>query len=829
MSKVITKADLIKSVNGEITKVYPNTLADNVKFDVNSAESVKDKIKTLETSTTNISNRVTNIIATSATDSNISVQEILDARTSSSGTEYASLGDAIRNQINDITEEIKRKHARGPNIKYKIETKIGSAIGSNGKYHDTNPDGEDNTRACSPSFYPTYGAKSIHIIIESGYKIYIVQYKDKSESGTRYGGFIEEDTYFRLDSSTNYIRVISRKIDDSDMQVTPEINIIINADIDYVTPQMYKYTDDNDDDNNISWDEAFELAMETGKIIFIPEGIYQLEGSIDIDKDGVCMIGAGYNSVIRPPRCFNEFTKANRDDFNEFKNADRTMESDAFKYTYAIKVGPVTGVRLSNFRIQAQYEEEDPIERDLDENGNDIGPIINVKGTRGCGIITTKAPIASRNYFNNLWIEGCLIGIVQRAIGSIFSNITIQGLLEHSDFMRKWKNWYKNDEVGKEPVKYNTLWQHVGVITTGTDSYWSDCAILWNDIGLYCYSGGYFSNVKALANRYNCIIGQKNNSYGNELVTNDDGNTIGAKTCLSVKMSNCYFQEAKCSNLLIYNAMSCSIEANIEAAGDTYYPARLKCKDFDKDDVARLPISNIYIDSMSCCDLNITTKLGSSGGYERYLIYCAASRAGFNTIKCCVTGPSAPLGHRFDMFGGRIFGLLASDVYINNVNMRDMGLFDETYVNSPNIIDSNRITIKPYISYINGEPKKSSIKVSLSDAQIDDTIAFRLGECSKFGGRFIFSSEQLLSGLTMSVLVGKIINNQVYIIDGQSALFTTGISNTIFTTQTQVHFGRDMTDIADYALCLKITNLPEINFGENIEFTISDFTYGLIK
>ena len=49
MSKIITKADLIKSVNGEITKVYPNTLADNVKFDINSAESVKDKIKNLET------------------------------------------------------------------------------------------------------------------------------------------------------------------------------------------------------------------------------------------------------------------------------------------------------------------------------------------------------------------------------------------------------------------------------------------------------------------------------------------------------------------------------------------------------------------------------------------------------------------------------------------------------------------------------------------------------------------------------------------------------------------------------------------------------------
>ena len=378
MSKVITKADLIKSVNGEITKVYPNTLADNVKFDINSVESVKDKIKTLETSNANISNRVANIIATSATDSNINVQEILDARISSSGTEYACLGDAIRNQINDITDEIKRKHEKGPNIRYKIITKIGSVINSNGKYYDTNPGGEDNTRACSSSFYPTYGAKSIRVIIESGYKVYIVQYQNKSESGTRHGGFIKENAYFRLDSSTNYIRVISRKIDDSDMQVTPEINIIINTDIDYVTPQMYKYT--YDDDNSVSWDEAFELAMETGKIIFIPEGIYQLEGSIDIDKDGVCMIGAGYNSVIRPARCFNEFTEANRGEFNELKNADRTMESDAFKYTYAIKVGPVTGVRLSNFRIQAQYEEEDPIERDLDENGNDIGPIINVKG-----------------------------------------------------------------------------------------------------------------------------------------------------------------------------------------------------------------------------------------------------------------------------------------------------------------------------------------------------------------------------------------------------------------------------------------------------------------
>ena len=824
MSKIITKADLIKSVNGEITKVYPNTLADNVKFDINSAESVKDKIKTLETSTTNISNRVTNIIATSATDSNINVQEILDARISSSGTEYASLGDAIRNQINDITDEIKRKHARGPNIRYKIETKIGSAINDNGKYYDTNPDGEDNTRACSSSFYPTYGAKSIHVIIESGYKIYIVQYQDKSESGTRYGEFIEEDTYFRLDSSTNYIRVISRKIDNSDMQITPEINVIINADIDYVTPQMYKYTNDN-----ISWDEAFELAMETGKIIFIPEGIYQLEGSIDIDKDGVCMIGAGYNTIICPPRCFNNYTLANTLYGNSNGNAERTIQSDAFKYTYAINVGPVTGVRLSNFRIRAQYEEIS-IERDHDEDGNDIGPMINVKGTIGCGIITTKANIASRNYFNNLWIEGCLIGISQRATGSIFSDIIIQGLLEYSDFTRKWKNWYNNDEIGTEPLKYNTQWQYVGVISAGTDTYWNNCNILWNDIGLYCYSGEYFTNIKVLENRYNCIIGQKNNSYGNELVTNNEGNIIGDNTCFGVKMSNCYFQEAKCSNLLIYNAINCNIEASIEGAGNTYYPERLNCRNFDKDDIITLPITNIYINSMSYCTLNITTKLGNNKGYERYLLYCASNNIhGFNTIKCCVSGPNSPLNHRFDMFGGNIYALLPSEVTINNVNIRDMGIFSETYQNTLNIINSNRISTEHYTSYVNGQQIDSAIRINLSNPQINDIITLRLGECKIFAGRFILRSDQLLNGLKMDVLISKIINNQVYIIDGQDPLFASGISDCMFTTQSQVYFGRNMQVSADYAISLKITQLPEINYGDKVQFTITDFTYGLIK
>lgn len=821
MSKVITKADLVKSINGEITKVYPNTLADNVRFDINSQESVKERIRNLETTTEIINDRVNSMVSIQNDPSNLNIQEIIDARVSSSGVEYSSLGESIRNQINNIANEIERRHNKAPNIKYKIETKIGSAINNNGVYYDKNPTTIDNTRACSAILYPTYGAKLINATIEDGYKAYIVQYENRTQIA-RSATFFEGNQSITLNNATTHIRAIVKKVDDTEMQITPELDIIIDANIDYVTPQMYKY-------NDMSWDEAFNLAMDTGKIIFIPEGIYQLEGSININKDGVCMIGAGYNTIICPPRCFNNNTLANTLYGNSNGNAERTIQSDAFKYTYAINVGPVTGVRLSNFRIRAQYEEIS-IERDHDEDGNDIGPIINVKGTIGCGIITTKANIASRNYFNNLWIEGCLIGISQRATGSIFSDIIIQGLLEYSDFTRKWKNWYNNDEIGTEPLKYNTQWQYVGVISAGTDTYWNNCNILWNNIGLYCYSGEYFTNIKVLENRYNCIIGQKNDSYGNELVTNNEGNIIGDNTCFGVKMSNCYFQEAKCSNLLIYNAINCNIEASIEGAGNTYYPERLNCRNFDKDDIITLPITNIYINSMSYCILNITTKLGNNKGYERYLLYCASDNIhGFNTIKCCVTGPNSPLNHRFDMFGGNIYALLPSEVTINNVNIRDMGIFNETYQNTLNIINSNRISTKHYTSYINGQQIDSAIRINLSDPQINDIITLRLGECKIFAGRFILRSDQLLNGLKMDVLISKIINNQVYIIDGQDPLFASGISDCMFTTQSQVYFGRNMQVSADYAISLKITQLPEINYGDKVQFTITDFTYGLIK
>ena len=821
MSKIITKADLVKSINGEITKVYPNTLADNVRFDINSQESVKERIRNLETTTEIINDRVNSMVSIQNDPSNLNIQEIIDARVSSSGVEYSSLGESIRNQINNIANEIERRHNKAPNIKYKIETKIGSAINNNGVYYDKNPITIDNTRACSAILYPTYGAKLINATIEDGYKAYIVQYENRTQIA-RSTAFFEGNQSITLNNATTHIRAIVKKVDDTEMQITPELDIIIDANIDYVTPQMYKY-------NDMSWDEAFNLAMDTGKIIFIPEGIYQLEGSININKDGVCMIGAGYNTIICPPRCFNNNTLANTLYGNSNGNAERTIQSDAFKYTYAINVGPVTGIRLSNFRIRAQYEEIS-IERDHDEDGNDIGPMINVKGTIGCGIITTKANIASRNYFNNLWIEGCLIGISQRATGSIFSDIIIQGLLEYSDFTRKWKNWYNNDEIGTEPLKYNTQWQYVGVISAGTDTYWNNCNILWNDIGLYCYSGEYFTNIKVLENRYNCIIGQKNNSYGNELVTNNEGNIIGDNTCFGVKMSNCYFQEAKCSNLLIYNAINCNIEASIEGAGNTYYPERLNCRNFDKDDIITLPITNIYINSMSYCTLNITTKLGSNKGYERYLLYCASNNIhGFNTIKCCVSGPNSPLNHRFDMFGGNIYALLPSEVTINNVNIRDMGIFSETYQNTLNIINSNRISTEHYTSYVNGQQIDSAIRINLSNPQINDIITLRLGECKIFAGRFILRSDQLLNGLKMDVLISKIINNQVYIIDGQDPLFASGISDCMFTTQSQVYFGRNMQVSADYAISLKITQLPEINYGDKVQFTITDFTYGLIK
>lgn len=70
---------------------------------------------------------------------------------------------------------------------------------------------------------------------------------------------------------------------------------------DYVTPQMYGAKADGSTDDV----EAFENALNIGKIVFIPEGDYYLSRAID-NPAAIKMIGAGYTSNIR---CGGSFLK----------------------------------------------------------------------------------------------------------------------------------------------------------------------------------------------------------------------------------------------------------------------------------------------------------------------------------------------------------------------------------------------------------------------------------------------------------------------------------------------------------------------------------------
>lgn len=687
-----------------------------------------------------------------------------------------------------------------PLIFYSVSTTVGAYIDNTTHYGATG----NNARAASSVFYAVKGGKKLTVNVESNYQVYIMQHSEAVEGQARTGVWQGGTFYFDLAETTNFIRLMARRTDGADLSRSPSISISVDNGAGYVTPQMFK-TSSN------TWNDAFDSCMATGKLIYVPEGFYELDRTININKNGVCIKGAGYNTVINPPVMYNDDTDGNhREDENQQPLPTAPIESDALKYTYAFTVQGVTGVRLSDFRIQAQTE----------QTANDVCTVL---GHRGCGIKTIKGEnVPSRNCYSNLWIEGCTIGIAHQAVGSMFSNITVHGLPEYSDMTRAWKNWHSGGRSGTEPTKY-IHWKSVGIINAGTDSFFSDCVVGWNHIGIFCYSGSYFTNCKTFVNHYGCIVGQTDSSIGCNLVTNS------AKICTSLEMSNCYFQEQKGSNLMLFNASNCNIQAYSESAGDTYANTTDKALDYINDDIDGYPISNLYINSVSYSDIDITTKLCSAGGYERYEIYCAANRTGFNDIKMKVCPPATPLGHRFDMIGGKRFGLFGSEVTINGMAFADTGARNK--ISSTSIITTGlECSVIPECYICFGDESVSNadgwaVKITIINPAVNDIIALPLGNCHAFGGSFVVQSDDLLSGLDMKVFAGTVSNNTVQIAD-QTELYSSGINSGGFGTQTGVYFGRDMGSTAYYCIVLKITALPVS--ASSVAFTISDFNFGII-
>jgi hypothetical protein len=125
-------------------------------------------------------------------------------------------------------------------------------------------------------------------------------------------------------------------------------------------------------------------------------------------------------------------------------------------------------------------------------------------------------------------------------------------------------------------------------------------------------------------------------------------------------MSNCYIQEHKGSCLILNNASNCYIQTYCEAAGDSFFGAHMGHQDHTKDDINAYPISEVVIRGLSYSQLDVTTKLKSSGGYERYLLYNAASRTGYNKINMICSPPASDLTHSFELIGGSVNGLFGS-------------------------------------------------------------------------------------------------------------------------------------------------------------------------
>lgn len=859
-------------------------------------------------------------------------------------------------------------------------------------------------------------------------------------------------------STTKYLRFMVRKGSaGTDELVSTDVSdvlkfsyVVSSSNFPYITPQMYKM------ESEPTWDNAFSRAISEAhlskKIIFIPEGEYQLAAPIKINYNGITMIGAGYNTIIHPPTPFNKNTIANHRfredgsvDYSQGKTVTQYYESDALKYNYAIEVGPTTGVTIANLRILGQYQKE--VERTertkwtvdkmqvgednvdfasivfkeeiKDENGNVIEENVkrvekenivtitdpdeknrllqkiendmanssyNLKGLNkqvvilgspGCGIKTAKSiSTMSRNIYSHIWIQGCIIGITHQAIGNMFSHIIIHGLEEYTGQRRKWKNWfnalariyYPNaqqefipkallENVPYDYDKYDKKHYSVGILSIGTDSFWSDCIVTAQHIGIYNYAGGYFTNIKTITSHYGWVVGHqrtnvkdengnnvysstpktydngksvyiltytKNNEkkeiylekseeadniyyYHNEVIMGENINTIqetingtektyvlikdgiseelpsnaklsqpymekyqytlggqlytiapsyisaenrenprywfptASKICTSLEMSNCYIQEHKGSCLILNNASNCYIQTYCEAAGDSFFGAHMGHQDHTKDDINAYPISEVVIRGLSYSQLDVTTKLKSSGGYERYLLYNAASRTGYNKINMICSPPASDLTHSFELIGGSVNGLFGSQVRINTLTLAELGYLDTEKIAKDfwfnNSLNCHIVPI---------ENERICNRIVIQNPKLNDFIAIPLDECETFGGRFFVSSKSFSEGLRMKCVLGIEVDGEVRLVERDEnsqmifsnndmtedptqsgeietsenqinikssnyiELFGTDLSTVHFHDYMGIYFAKRFINIPrKYCICLVITELPE--------------------
>ena len=596
-------------------------------------------------------------------------------------------------------------------------------------------------------------------------------------------------------------------------------------------PQMFK-TSSN------SWSDAIQSCLDLYNCCFLPEGTYELDKPIVVNGNnfyhspltptvvGQSIIGAGYRSVLIPPKYNQTYETPPYPDTGDiplgyarqlatvpyrYKKGDEWLtgttdlcEDNANRYTYAIILNTSDAGSLTNFRIKSR-------------EGVDVGcGIITVPNGIGQpptweGLDGTRGAKPQRYMLSNLWIEYCAVGFGDHAGGLMCNNILIDG----------------------HDASYKS--QKIGLVHTGTDSFYDNLIILRNYIGMYMWAGGYFNGCKTLVNCYGMVAGRSAvrsvpGVYGEEFETTYEGQTVQATmspigsrimaingsanhTAKTIRMTNSFHQQNLNINMILYNIGDCDINIGLEASGDRWKNVRGTQLTYDG---FGNRLAECIIQQAQYSRLNFVGRLLQSGGYERYYLYITGSRINNCDINCMVAPSAQAIGHRFDMVGGNIHALLPSQVKINGVNWFETAEHRFAYLGNLNA-NTTHIFTKNATAQNYGR-NGTHIQFNNPPA-LGDGFAFQLPANGSFGGRFkILSNDLLRYGIQLRAFRYKVTDNVIDWgeVNTQSAnkakLFDTPISDGTgsFTTQFDIAMGSKVSADDNWAVGAEIIYIPEV-------------------
>lgn len=343
MPKGVTSLN-IKNENGSFTNVPIAVKAENVKL--NNGKNLEDSVAYLDTekidsgieapvktplyqedivdhlnsssSITPLSaaqgkvlqNEIDTLKTAGSTPSDTLSSEIIDIRNGADGKVYKSAGTAVRSQLgakedksnkvtgkNPITGEllIAGRNEKYPTINFlqqfyydnsqvdelieQAKKQIGTADWTELKDLRTGADGKqyDSAGLAVRTNIQKVSDKVDDLLIS------------KADKATTLAGYGIEDAYTKEETAINFIKNISGAVE--------EVNLSskLLSKLSYVTPQMFKDPDDIDDT------EAIQRAIDTGKSVYIPRGVYKVRK----------IVIAGYNGRIYGDGIDNTIIKHN--------------------------------------------------------------------------------------------------------------------------------------------------------------------------------------------------------------------------------------------------------------------------------------------------------------------------------------------------------------------------------------------------------------------------------------------------------------------------------------------------------------------------------------